>query len=65
MSFPGVGAERRECLVCGKVFLIYRVEALKYRRGYFCSSRCQSLGMGLFWQALANINVEMERLSRS
>jgi hypothetical protein len=64
MSFPGVGAERRECLVCGKVFLIYRSEAQARHGGYFCSRRCCDRALGLFWEGLASgrINVGREQL---
>jgi hypothetical protein len=57
MSFPGVGAEQRECVVCGKKLLIYREK--KRRVGYFCSRGCQKLGGKLFRRALAEGRIKV------
>ena len=58
MSYPGVGASYRRCIVCGKVFLVYKSEALR-RGARFCTRPCFYKGLRAFSQALADGRLEL------
>jgi hypothetical protein len=60
MSYPGRGAERRACIVCGTMRLVYPAEARKARIGYFCSRFCRFRAYRLFMEALRAGKIKVE-----
>lgn len=54
MSYPGPGPIHRHCIMCGRLFRVWRYELLQPNRAKFCTRECYAASRRAYSQALAD-----------